>query len=273
VRDRNPPMTPALRALTLAEVAALLLAGGALFFLPDSAAALWPWHLKPFNTLFLGSIYLAALAPVAVLLYYSRWSPARLVLPMLFVFTLSVLVVSIIYVGRFDLRLWSTGLWFAFYLVLPVNAAYHLWQYRDVRPPLLYPTSSAWRAVLLVAALALGLYGLAVLGWPESATAFWPWPVDGFHGRLYAAAFTTAATGAFGLAQFAAPVERLALGVSYTIMGLFAIFGVMIVDQRVHRVDWSAPGTQVWLGLFVAVFILGLLMIGWSSIQHEGAPA
>src|SRR3990172_2391118 len=75
--DRNLGLTPLLRAVTFIEVIVLFGAGFGLFFLPDLARELWPWPPAPFNTRFLGSIYLTALLPVAVMLIAGRWAPAR----------------------------------------------------------------------------------------------------------------------------------------------------------------------------------------------------
>jgi hypothetical protein len=248
---------------------ALLASGAGLFFLSHDAQPLWPWEIEPFNMLFLGAIYLASLSSVVVLLWYGRWSPARLVLPMLFVFTATVLLVSLMYIGRFDFARWSSWLWFMLYASLPLSAALHLRRHRTAAVAESHPTPAAWRAVLLVLAALLGVYGLAMFVAPGLLTAFWPWPVDAFHGRLYSVVFTTAAVGAMGLALVAAPVERLTLGLAYTILGLFAIFSVVISDARLGSVDPAQPGTWLWFSMFGLLFSAGLFMVWWSSITPE----
>ena len=106
---------------------------------------------------------------------------------------------------------------------------------------------------------------------PVLLTSFWPWDIDAFHGRLYSVVFTTIAVGGLGLAQWAAPVERLTLGLAYTVFGLFSLFSVLIADAGRNAVEWSAPGAWLWFALVGVEFVLGLALIGWSSDQRETA--
>jgi hypothetical protein len=270
-QDSNPPIPVLLRGVTWLEVTVLLAAGGGLFFLYDAAEVAWPWVIEPFNALFLGAVYLASLAAVGMLLIYPRWAPARLLLPMSFVFTALILLVSLVYPQRFHFERWSTYGWYAIYLGLPAVAVYCLYRYRHLPSPVNYPTPERWRRVLLAHALVTGLYGFAMFAAPVSLTAFWPWEIDAFHGRLYSVVFTTIAVGGLGLAHWAAPVERLTLGLAYAVFGLFSLFSVFIADANRNAVDWTAPGAWLWLAIFAIEFALGLALIAWSSNQQETA--
>jgi MFS family permease len=266
----NPALPLRLRGLTLIGALALLAAGLGLFFAPAVARPLWPWQIGPFSGFFWGAVCLSALAALALLLYDARWWPARLVLPMLVVFSGSVLIVSLLNLQRFHFDRWTAWLWFALLLVLPGVAAEYLWRHREQPPPEAYPTPGAWSKLLQVLGLVLGLYGLGLFLLPPLFGAFWPWPVDSFNGQLYSVVFTTSAVGAIGLCQWAAPVERLALGVCYAVLGLFTLFSVMIADATQPRVAWDAIGVWVWLGLFAALFVIGLALIWWSSSPTQG---
>ena len=115
---------------------------------------------------------------------------------MIFVFTTAILLVMLAYTDRFEWARFATWLFWALYVFLPVNSAVFLWRLRDL--PLAGATtrSPAASAGLTLLALAMGGYGLALLAVPEDAAGFWPWPVDDFHGRIYAAAYLTPAAGA-----------------------------------------------------------------------------
>jgi MFS family permease len=266
----NPLLPLRLRGLALASTLALLAAGLGLYFAPARLRPYWPWRLGVFSSFFLGAMCLAALAAQVLMLIYGRWWPARLVLPMLVVLSGSLLIVSLLNLSRFHFERWTAWLWFGLLLAWPVAPIEYLWRHREQPPPQDYPTPEAWSRLLQVLGLVLGLYGMGLFLLPMLFGAFWPWPVDSFNGQLYSVVFTTAAVGAIGLCQWAAPVERLALGVSYTVLGLFTLFSILIADATQPPVDWQGWGIWVWMGLFAALFLVGLAMIWWSSSQMQG---
>jgi len=267
----NPTLPLRLRGLTLLSMLALLAAGVGLFFAPGITRPLWPWQIGAYSGFFWGAICLSALSAVGLLLYYAHWWPARLVLPMTVVFGGSVLIVSLLNLQRFYFDHWTTWVWFGLNLALPLMLGEYLWRHREQPPPEAYPTPEAWSRLLQVLALVLGAYGMALFLLPALFGAFWPWPVDSFNGQLYSVVFTTAAVGAIGLCRWAAPVERLALGVSYTILGLFALFSVVMADATQPRVAWDTLGVWVWMAIFGVLFLVGLALIWWSSSQMQGS--
>jgi hypothetical protein len=268
-RTVNPPITPLLRVVTAVEVLVLLAAGGGLFFLPATIGALWPWALTPFNTRFLGALYLASLASALVLVVSGHWSPARVVTPLILLFTTIVLVVSLLYFDRFVPSAWQTLAWFILYIGIPLNAAYHVWLYRRLAPANRESLPPILRTYLLVQAVVLGLYGLSMLVAPATFGAFWPWKIDDFHGRMYSVAFLTPALGAWFLYRAASPAELLALGVTQIVGGALELLGLFLVDSAVKRVDWSAAGTWVWVGLCATVLLSGLWML-WQARRSAG---
>jgi hypothetical protein len=270
VPSDNPVLPLRLRGLTLVGTLALLTAGLGLYFVPAIARPLWPWTIGAFSGSFWGAVCLSALAALVLVAYYGRWWPARLLLPMLVVFSGSLLIVSLLNLQQFHFERWSTWCWFALNLGLPLVVGEYLWRHRDLPSPEAFPTPEAWSRLLQALAVVLGLYGMGLFLFPMLFGAFWPWPVGSFDGQLYSAVFTTAAVGALGLSQWAAPVERLALGVSYAVLGLFTLFSILIADATRPQVAWDALGVWVWLALFAVLFLVGLALIWWSSSQMQG---
>jgi hypothetical protein len=268
--DDNPTLTPLLRLLTLIEVIVLAGAGGLLFFAPETAQAQWPWTIAPFNTRFMGAIYLGALTAVLIMLWVARWAPARPVLVTIFIFTTIVLAVSALYAARFDFQRWGTWAWFALYIILPLNAAYHLYRYRSLPPASAAPVPRAWRVVLLIASAALYIYGLGLLAAPAFFSGFWPWAIDDFHARIYSATFIAGASGLLVVSRLAARVEFETAALAQVTFCLFAILGVLVVDASVRRVDWSQAGGWLWIGALALGLIGGLGML-WRSRQMSGA--
>ncbi|MBL8132479.1 MAG: hypothetical protein JNL42_11525 [Anaerolineae bacterium] len=259
----DPPVTRLLRGVTAVEVLVLIVSGGGLFFLPTLLGPLWPWALAPFNTRFLGGVYLASMVSAAALAYVGRWGVARLIVPMIFVFTAIVLGVSVGYADRFTQSPLSTLAWFVLYVGIPLNALYHLWIYRKMLPVPGAPLPSWLRILLGAQVLALGGYGVLLFAAPGTASGFWPWALDDFHARMYSVAFITPALGAWLLLRSASAPELRALGFTQIVGGL-PIVGLIIVDSVVQRVSWSAAGTWLWIVLFGAVFGMGMTLL-WQA--------
>jgi len=269
----NPRLTPLLRAFTFVEVVVLLAAGFGMLFLPDLGRALWPWTPAPFNTRFLGAIYAAALMPVGVMALVGRWAPARVVLVMLVPFTLIVLGVSLFNLGQFQLERWSNWVWFPLYVLLPLNGMLHVWRYRNLPPAEPTRVLGAWRAYLRAGAIVVGIYGLALLIAPTTASAFWPWPIDAFHGQMYSAAFISGALGAFAVSTVAARGEFLAIGLGQAVFGVFSIAGLLLANGVVppeRQVNWASAGAWVWVGAFALMAVAGTGMVLHSrSMPHS----
>jgi hypothetical protein len=260
----NPEITKLLTWVTGIESFVLLVAGVGLLLFPSVVAPEWPWELTRFNALLLGSIYSAALIATVFTVRVRRWAPTRIVLPMIALFTTVILIVSVANFSRFDTGKYSTWLWFLLYIVIPVNALFHMWIYRDLKPYFPVPMKNPWKTILLAPTIALGFYGLGLLVVPESFGAFWPWPVDDFQGRMYSVAYLTPALGSLLLWRAAAGIEALTLGLTMTAGGIVPIIGLFVIDSQIHRVDWDRPGTWLWIGFFALIFVAGI-GLAWRS--------
>jgi hypothetical protein len=264
----NPQISTLLRFLTFVEVLVVFASGAGLFFIPELTAALWPWELLPFNARFLGAVYSASCISAVMQTVHGRWSPARLVTPMIFVFTAVIMILSFGYLSVFDFQRWEVWVWFLLYIIIPVNCAWHLWLYRNLPAAESLPTETAARNIMLTQAIVLGIFGLALLLAPAFAKNFWSWEIDVFHAQMYSVSFLTPAVGAFLLAKTGSKTEWLTMGLTQAVLGFFPILGVLIVDANVKKVDWSAAGTWIWMFIFAAIFAIGLWMIKQSR-RHE----
>jgi hypothetical protein len=260
----NPKISTLLYAVTAVESFVLLVAGVGLLLFPSFFRPLWPWELSPFNALLLGAIYSASLIATAIVVYLKRWAPVRVVIPMIFVFTAIILVVCLIYIDKFDIQYWGAWVWFFLYILIPANAAFHIWLYRSLKPINPSPLPSPWRGVLLVPTILLGVYGLGLLVAPEPFSSFWPWQIDDFHGQMYSVLYITPAVGAVLLFRAAASIELLTLGLTQVVGGVVPIVGLWIIDNQVDKIDWSASGTWLWIGSFAIILITGIGLV-WQS--------
>lgn len=271
--NENPEITTLLLLATAFESAVLFVAGLGLLVAPGVLGPMWPWALTPFNTLLLGAIYSSSLVATAMVVSVKRWAPTRVVLPMILIFTAVVLIVCLVYIDRFDFQRWVTWLWFLLYIIIPANAAYHIWLYRNLKPFNPSPLPTPWRAVLLIPTILLGLYGLGLLIAPDQFSSFWPWPIDAFHGRVYSVLYMTPATGALLLFGAAASIELLAIGLTQVVGAGIAIGGLVLLDNQVDKIEWSAAGTWLWIGTFAVLFLAGAGLIWQSRVRARSEDA
>ncbi|MDL2338543.1 MAG: hypothetical protein QFE16_11945 [Pseudomonadota bacterium] len=258
----DPSISAVLIAVTWLEVAVLIVAGGGLLIAHDTVVGVWPWRLAPFNLRYLGALYAAALVAATLQAASGRWSPARVVTPMIFVFTLVVSVYSFVHLDRFDPARVEMWIWFVLYIGVCLNAGVHLWLYRDRPAPGTVPSSGPRRALLLQAGL-LGSCGASLLIAPDIASRLWPWPIDRFHAHLYSVSFLTPAIGALVLWRSATALDWRALGWTQLAWGSLPVLGLWLADAQVRRVDWSDGATWGWIGLFATIAGMG----GWMLWQ------
>ena len=248
--------------VTWLEVVILTWAGLGLLLYPPVIASFWPWPLAPFNLRYLGALYSAALIAAFLQAYAGGWSPARVVTPMIFIFTLVVSIFSVVHFDRFDAGRIETWIWFILYFGVCLNAGAHLWFYRHrpVPVPALQLGQVTWQLLRGIFFI-LGVYGLLLLLMPTTASWFWPWKLDAFHGQLYSVTFLTPALGAWVLGRGATPLDLRTLGWTLGAWGALPILGLVLVDLSTHRVDWAALATWLWLVLFAAMAIAGAALL------------
>jgi hypothetical protein len=258
--DGNPALPGGLRVFS-AFVILVLVVGAGLFVTPDLVKPRWPWPLAPFNARFLGSFYIAELVAMAALLTWNRWSPARMILVMAFVFTLVVTVTSAMHVDHFNFNRKNGWLWFIVYGVSVLVSGWFLLRARRTPPVAAASAAARWRDWFTAEAVILVLYGLGLLAVPSTFAAFWPWGIDAFHGQVYSAIFITAGVGAWLLSRHAPREELVALGAAQLVLGALAVIGLALTDAAVKRVDWTAPGTWLWIALFGLIAVSGLVKL------------
>ena len=256
----NPRIPLSLRAVSWVESAVAFAAGAIMFLTPSTGTRIWAWAPPPFNARFLGAIYFAALVPLLILAAQGRWAPGRVVLWMTFTFTFSIMVTMFFYRDQFE---WSRPVAWAFWILLillPILSAVFLTRLRSWAPADPRALPPPWIGVLQILAVLLGSYALALLAIPKVAASFWPWPVDDFHGRIYAAIFAAPAVGAWLVRAFGNRREYITLGLTLATLGLFTVAGMVWTNAIVppeRQVDYGAAGTIAFLVMNAVLIVIG----------------
>ena len=214
----NPDLPGSLRIFSGAVILVLLVGAG-LFFVPDMVKPRWPWPLAPFNARFLGSFYLAEMVAMVALLVWNRWSPARMILVMAFVFTLVVTATSLVNLDHFNFGRKASWLWFAVYAGSAIVAGLFLWNARGTPPVAAAMSGAGWRRYFQLEAVLLGLYGLGLLICRRPSARSGHGRSTPFHAQTYSAIFITAATGTWLISSHAPREELVALGAAQLALG------------------------------------------------------
>jgi hypothetical protein len=261
---KNTKIPAFLRAVTIIECFAVAAAALALFLSPALARTIWVWDVPPFNSRYAGAIYFAALLPLLALAISGRWSPGRVVLWMIFAFTTSVTVVMLAYTPVFIWDRIGTPIYWVLYVLLPLNSAFFLYKLRDWKVADAQKTGSAIGNLLLAITVVSGLYALGLLLAPATAAGFWPWAVDDFHGRIYAAIFITPAVGAWVIRRNSAPSERLVVGLTLLAVGVLSILGTVWTSTGVpvdKQINYADLGTWIFFGMNALLAAAGLVLM------------
>ncbi|MEL6333856.1 MAG: hypothetical protein AAFQ76_14845 [Cyanobacteria bacterium J06626_26] len=271
-QNQTPQLPVLFLTLVLASIVLLTLVGGGLFFFPDFFGSLWVWPLTPFGLRFLGAIYLTALVALVSLVLAERAALIRLIVPMIWVFTTVVLLVSCLHLEQFVASRRATDIWFWLYFVDCVGASYYLGYFRQQSVAGLRRLPRAWSVGLGMQAGLLGVYGLGLLIFPETTGSSWSWPLDTFNARVYSAIFLTGAVGSALLSQRAKAIECRALGVVQTTFSVLVLVGVWVVDSVSNKIDWSLGSNLVWLTMMALFGIVGLGLIYQSRSDFWKRP-
>jgi hypothetical protein len=127
-------------------------------------------------------------------------------------------------------------------------------------------------AAMTALALVLGGYGIALLAIPEDATGFWPWPVDAFHARIYAATYLTPAVGALVIRRGGTTDEIRTLAATMIVFGIGAVVALLATDPIVPaaaKVGYDG-GTWAFLAINVAPVLAGVALL--SAVRTRRAP-
>jgi hypothetical protein len=110
------------------------------------------------------------------------------------------------------------------------------------------------------------VYGLALLIVPSWVTWFWPWPVDAFHGRMYASVYIAPAVAAWVMRKQATSTEFRILGSALTVLGILSTVGVVWTSTSlplVLQVNYASVSTWVFIAVQMLLLALGAAL--WSQ--------
>ena len=218
------------------------------FFAPANVDWALPWIVPPLHARFLGAMYLSGATFMVCALFARRWSTIRVIVPMISIWTGTLLLVSLLYLPAFDFSRHQVWIWFAAYLVYPLVAAWIAWRKRrEVEPGPGPAVPGALRRYLVVQGVIVTLLAVVLLVLPFLAVPVWPWTITPLLTQLYGAPFL-----AYGLGSLYAARQHASADVRVFLVGtgVFAIGVLLASVQHLALFSSANIATWVWFGGF-----------------------
>ena len=176
------------RVLFWAILGVIVPCGLLLFLYPGGTASYWAWVIPhPRSAILIGAAYVGAIAYYVLALRENDWEQVRNGMGGLIVFSLVLLVATLMHWDRFRPYHVTTLVWLMFYYVGPflVPIVGRLQAQGGLASAQVGTTPLGWRAWMALRAfsyLALALLGLV---FATSLTGAWPWPIEPLEVRVF----------------------------------------------------------------------------------------
>jgi len=257
---------PATRVVLLGVVPFLVLAFLILYFFPEQTGERFAWAIKPpMTALFIGAGYLGGAYQFVRIIFGSRWHRYGMAFPPVMMFTVAMLVATVLHWDRFDLHHFPFQLWLVLYVVTPFVITWLWWSNRRTDPrtpepgdPLLPRSVNRAFAALGVVTLA---GALAVFVQPKLAIGAWAWPLTPLTARVLAGWFALMGVGSLVLAR-----ERRWSACRVALQSFMLWHGLVLVGAIWHVQDFGERGLA---NAYVAVTAIGLFGMGGLYFMME----
>lgn len=256
-------LSPLAKLVLLGAGGLALAAGPVLFMLPNDTAAYFAWTIQhPLTPLFMGASYLAGLGNL-VAVRADRWSLARVQVPAIIVFAITMLIATLLHLPLFN---WSHPIawaWLGVYIVSPVAALLVLIRMESgYEPPEFYTRTlpAGFKPVTLVVASIYGSLGLALFLFPLQTAAFWPWSLTPLTARVIGGWWLSSLALHWNLAR-QTTLETARVG----LLADALVTSLLLLGAGLHLDKFNGPAASVWLYVAFNLFVWGFAIRTWRA--------
>lgn len=254
--------------LVYAFVAVNALAGALiLILLPERTDSLFFWPINPpINAGLFGALYLGGAAAVFLAVWRNTWERARYLVPILVTAGIAITAVTFVHLDKF-----SGGFRLIYWMVVYVGAPllalviYVDQERRGADWDVLVPVRPLTRRIATATGVVVAAAGLALILWPHTAVAGWPWPNTPLMVRIFAAWFI-----AFGAGLLWFQVERDWRRLQQIPNLMVAAAGLDLLMVLIHRQQVTRTDLVLWLYCGHLV-IFGLAAVVMHGLQHRSS--
>jgi hypothetical protein len=240
-----------------------IVAGPILYLFPNDTGTYFAWTIQhPLTPVFMGASYFAGIGNL-IAVWENRWSLARVQLPAILMFTVTMLLATLLDLSIFN---WSHPVawaWLGVYLVSPLAAGlvmlrgerdYEATETQAQRLP------GTFTPVMYALAFLSGLLGLFLFLAPERAASFWAWSITPLTGRVIGGWYLSSAALQFMLArQTSLRTARVGLLANVLVTSL------LVIGALVHFSELNGPAVSVWFYMLLNLVLGGFSLYSWMK--------
>ncbi|MBK9781767.1 MAG: hypothetical protein IPP55_17235 [Anaerolineales bacterium] len=256
---KNDAVLPITRAIAGVVVLFLVTAFVILFFLPDRTGSLFAWAIKPhMSSMYFGAAYLGGAWILAKTAIGKRWHRVQAVFPAVTVFTIAMLIATLLHWERFSLGTIPFIAWLILYIVSPFLIP-ALWVYNrrtdsyepeesDVTVP-----DSARRVTRLIGTLVLILVTSGFL-FPSLIIPIWPWELTPLTARVLCGWLSVIGTGAVMIS-----LDPRWTGWRAILEGIFIAYCLIFLAAFMNPADFKT-GIFNWYTMLMAAMLIEIFV-------------
>jgi len=229
------------------------------FFIPEHVDTAIPWLVPPLHARFIGAIYLSGMIIMSGSMMAHQYADVRVVVLMIGIWTGSLFVISLFYLGEFDFSRSTVLIWFGAYIIYPLIAFYLTWIHRNTKSDASVSNIPSWiHNYFLIQGIIITVLALALLFAPELMINVWPWKITRMLAQIYSGPFL-----AYGFGSVLLSRQRTMSEVRIAATGFFVFAIGVLIASSIHRSLFSSsnPATWIWFGCFALVTLfLGIIL-------------
>jgi hypothetical protein len=267
-------LAPEIRFMYWSIIVATFLLGLGTFALTEDTETYFAWTIAPeLSATFLGAGYWAG---VILLLWSVRepyWARARVVIPVAFTLSGTLLLTTFIHLGRFHMDAVVGWAWLISYCLLGPTLGYAV--YRQLRepgddPPVLAPIEGWFRPVISLQSAVMFFFGFVLFVLPGVGQDIWPWQLSDLTSQAIGGVLLAHAISVPALlrendwSRIAAPM------LSYTALGTLHLIAIA---RYTDVLDWDTFGGWAYLAFVISVLVMGLYGMSRAFPARRDADA
>lgn len=259
--DMDKPLSSFAKLVLVGAGGLAIVAGPVLYLFPKDTSTYFAWTIQhPLTPVFMGASYFAGIGNL-IAVKENRWSLARVQLPAIVMFTITMLLATLLHIPIFN---WSHPVawaWLGVYVISPLAAVLVMLQgERGYQPTEIKAQKlpAVFTPVMYALAFITGALGLFLFLAPEQAASFWAWPLTPLTGRVVGGWYLSSVALQLMLArQTSLQTARVGLLANVLVTSL------LLLGALLHLEDLNGPAASVWLYLLLNLALGAFSLYSW----------